>query len=144
MVVFHIFIIPRHTSCMCSSSVLLTHLCFAHISCLLLYIYAIPSSSIYFTHTYKLTNTDEWFQRKSGKRDAEYKAAAIAMKDEMRDAMMSPQELEAKTRVGECSLYCCELYHTLIDLIWIHVYVCSYITSFIWWLFIYTPHTNNR
>ena len=34
--------------------------------------------------------TDKWFQRKSGKRDAEYKASAIAMKDELRDAMMSP------------------------------------------------------
>ena len=47
------------------------------------------------------TKQDEWFQRKSRKRDAEYKAAAIAMKDELRDAMMSPEELEAKTRVGE-------------------------------------------
>ena len=56
---------------------------------------------------YKTKTTDEWFQRKSGKRDAEYKAAAIAMKDEMRDAMMSPEELEAKTRVGTYCIYVC-------------------------------------
>ena len=75
-------------------------------------LHIIPSHSQY-------KNTDEWFQRKSGKRDAEYKAAAIAMKDEMRDAMMSPEELEAKTRVGK--YYCVYVVVIVYCIILIHV-----------------------
>ena len=70
----------------------------------------IPTPSPSYTSYNIQKNTDEWFQRKSGKRDAEYKAAAIAMKDELRDAMMSPEELEAKTRVGKYYVYVCYCY----------------------------------